>query len=141
MPIESFTINIFNIKPSECEVGIWWEKTKVSFKITEDIDAIIMKQIDVAMKGDKPPYGQAATYYYENGKDLKQAYEWINKAVEARPEAYWLMTTKAKIELKMGKNKEAIATSEKAKELALKDNDNSYVQQNDKLIAEAKAKK
>lgn len=138
--VETFTIGIYNIKPDACEVGIWWDKVMVSFKVVEEIDAKIMKQIDEAMNQDKRPYAQAATYYYENGKDINQAYAWINKAVEARPEAYWLKTTKAKIELQMGKYNEAIATATDARQLAEKDSDTSYVLQCDKVIADAKSK-
>ena len=99
-----------------------------------------MAQIEEAMKGEKPPYWQAASYYFENGKDINQAYEWVNKAIAARPEAYWMMTAKAKMEMKMGKYSQAVATASQAKELATKEKDNSYIQQNDKTIAEAKAK-
>ncbi|MCY7411216.1 MAG: DUF2911 domain-containing protein [Chitinophagales bacterium] len=139
--METFTIDIANIKPDACDIDILWNKTFVRMHVTADIDAKIMAQIDVAMKGDKPPYGQAARYYFENGKDLNQAYVWINKAIEARPEAYWFMITKAKIELKLGKNKEAAITAQQAKELSLKDKNDDYAKQADAIIADAKAKK
>ncbi len=139
--METFTIDVANIKPDACDIDILWNKTFVRMHVTADIDAKIMAQIDVAMKGEKPPYGQAASYYFDNGKDLNQAYVWINKAIEARPEAYWLMITKAKIELKLGKNKEAAITAQQAKELALKDKDDDYAKQADAIIADAKAKK
>lgn len=139
--VESFTIDINNIKPTSCDITLYWDKTAVTFGVTQDIDPIIMKQIDEAMKGEKPPYWQAANYYFENGKDINQAYAWVNKAIEARPDAYWMITTKAKMELKMGKSQEAAATATQALDLAKKENDNSYIQQNEKTIAEAKAKK
>ena len=139
--VESFTIDINNIKPTSCDITLYWDKTGVTFGVTQDIDPIIMKQIDEAMKSDKPPYWQAANYYFENGKDINQAYAWVNKAMETRPEAYWMMTTKAKMEMKMGKNADAVTTATQALELAKKENDNSYIQQNEKTIAEAKAKK
>ena len=139
--VESFTIDINNIKPNSCDITLYWDKTGVTFGVTQDIDPIIMKQIDEAMKSDKPPYWQAANYYFENGKDINQAYAWVNKAIETRPEAYWMMTTKAKMEMKMGKNDDAVTTATQALELAKKENDNSYIQQNEKTIAEAKAKK
>ncbi|MBK9731955.1 MAG: DUF2911 domain-containing protein [Chitinophagaceae bacterium] len=139
--VESFTIDINSIKPNSCDITLYWEKTGVTFSVTADIDAKIMKQIDEAMKGEKPPYWQAANYYFENGKDINQAYAWVNKAIAERPEAYWMMTAKAKMELKMEKNKEAVATATQAMELAKKENDNSYIQQNEKTIEMAKGKK
>lgn len=139
--VETFTIDINNIKPNACDITLYWEKTGVSFSVTADIDAKIMKQIDEAMKSDKPPYWRAANYYFENGKDINLAYEWVNKALEERPDAYFMLTVKAKMELKMGKNEAAVATANRALDLATKENDKSYVQQNEKTIAAAKAKK
>jgi hypothetical protein len=138
--LETFTIDFGHLKPSSCYIDLLWDKTMVRVSVTEEIDAKIMKQIDNAMNVDTRPYWQAANYYFENGKDITQAYAWVNKALETRPEAYWMFTAKAKMELKMGKYKEAVATAEHAKALAFKDNDTSYVQQNDKTIAEAKSK-
>ncbi|MEO6167816.1 MAG: DUF2911 domain-containing protein [Chitinophagales bacterium] len=139
--VESFTIDINNLKPNSCDITMYWEKIGITFSVTADIDAKIMKQIDEAMKGEKPPYWQAANYYFDNGKDINQAYAWVNKAIETRPEAYWMMTAKAKMELKMGKPTNAVTTATQAIELAKKENDTSYIQQNEKTIAEAKAKK
>jgi hypothetical protein len=137
---ETFTIEINNIRSESCDITLKWEKTSVTFSVKADIDSKIMKQIDEAMNVDKRPYGPAATYYFENGKDLNQAYAWITKAVEKRPDAYWYMTTKAKIEMKLGKYNDALATATAAKDLATKDSDVSYIQQNEKIIAEAKSK-
>jgi hypothetical protein len=41
------------------------------------------------------------------------------------------------MEMKMGKYSQAVATANQAKELAVKEKDNSYIQQNDKTIAES----
>jgi hypothetical protein len=141
MSMETMTFLFSNVKPTACDVQLLWDKTMVSFHVTTEIDAKIMTQIDQAMKGEKPPYWQAANYYFENGKDINKAYEWVNKAIAARPDAYFMMTAKAKMELKMGKTAEAITTAKQAMELARKENDNNYIAQNEKIIAEASAKK
>jgi Protein of unknown function (DUF2911) len=138
--LETFTIDVANIKPNACDIDLLWDKTSVSMHVTADIDAKIMAQIDAAMKGDKPPYAQAAGYYLDNGKDMNQAYAWINKALEAKPESYGTMLTKAKIEIKLGKKTDAIATAQKAKELSLKDNNEDDARAADTIIAEAKGK-
>ena len=52
-------------------MDILWEKTLVKLNITADIDGKIMAKIDEEMKGDKPPYYQAASYYFENGTKKK----------------------------------------------------------------------
>lgn len=140
--VETFTINFADITYSVCNVEMQWEKTRVAFTISTEVDAKIMKNIETVMApNDRRPYYNAASYYYDNNKDMKQALEWVNKATELTPDAYWVWHLKAKIQLKLKDAKGAIETAEKSKALALKDNDDAYVKNNDKLIAEAKAMK
>jgi len=137
---ETFLIDIANIKANSCDIELIWEKTMVSFHVTADIDSKIMAQIDAAMKGDKPPYWRAAYYYFENGHDVNKAYEWVNKAIADQPDAYYMKTEKAKMELSMGKYKEALATATQAREEAQKADDTGQMFTNDQTIASAKAK-
>lgn len=140
--VETFTINFADITYSVCNVEMQWEKTRVAFTISTEVDAKIMKNIETVMApNDRRPYYNAASYYYDNNKDMKQALEWVNKATELTPDAYWVWHLKAKIQLKLKDAKGAIETAEKSKSLALKDKDDAYVKNNDKLIAEAKAMK
>lgn len=137
--IETFTINIANIKNNSADIEIKWANTEVSFNVSTDIDSKIMKQIDEVMNADKRPYYQAASYYYENDKDLKKALEWVNKAIEQRPEAFWIYHLKAKIQYKLKDYNGAIATAEISKEKAKKAEYDEYVKMNDKLIEEIKS--
>jgi hypothetical protein len=140
--VETFTINFADITATNCNVELLWDQTRVAFKLTTEIDAKVMKSIETAMApADKKPYYSAASYYYDNNKDLKQALEWIDKAVEQNPKAYWVWHLKAKIQLKLKDAKGAIETAEKSKALALEDKDDAYVKNNEKLIAEAKGMK
>lgn len=139
-PVETFMINVANIKNDACDVELAWDKTKVSFHVTTNTDARVMAQIDEAMKGDKPPYWQAAYYYFENGHDVNKAYEWVNKAIVARPDAYYMLTEKAKMELAMGKYKEALETATAARDMAIKSDDTGHIFTNNQTIATAKAK-
>ncbi len=100
-----------------------------------------MKNIENTVINDNKPYFQAASYYYENDKDLKQALEWANKAVANNPKAYWIATLKAKIQLKMKDSKGAIETATAAMTLAKEEKNDDYVRNNEKIIAEAKAMK
>jgi hypothetical protein len=138
--IETFTIDIANIKNNSANIEIKWDTTEVSFNVSTDIDGKIMKQIDEVMNADKRPYYQAASYYYENDKDLKKALEWVNKALESRPEAFWMYHLKAKIQNKLKDYNGAIATAEISKEKAKKAEYDEYVKMNDKLIEEIKSK-
>lgn len=135
--VETFTINVGSITPSSAAIELTWENTKVSFHVTADIDATIMANIDKAINKDSRPYYQAASYYYENGKDLKPALEWINKAVEQNPKAYWVMLLKAKIELKSGDKKACMASCDKVIELATEAKNDDYIKMAADLKAEA----
>ncbi len=134
--VETFTIEFANITPSSCELQLSWGNSAVSLPITTDVDSRIMASIDAAMKTDKPPYGQAAQYYMDNGKDLNKALEWYNKAVEQQPDAYWLQHQWANCLAKLGKKQEAISAAQRSKELASKAKNEDYVRMNDKLLAE-----
>ena len=134
--VETFTIEFANISPSSCELQLSWGNSAVSLPITTDVDSRIMASIDAAMKTDKPPYGQAAQYYMDNGKDLNKALDWYNKAVEQQPDAYWLQHQWANCLAKLGKKQEAISAAQRSKELASKAKNEDYVRMNDKLLAE-----
>lgn len=137
--VESFTINLANLKPQSLDVQLMWERTAVSFTVDAEIDSRIMKQIETAMSpADRRPYFEAATYYYEKGQDLKQALEWANKAVEQGPEKYWVEHLKAKIQMKLGDKKSAIASATNSLKTAKSQGNQDYVALNEKLIAEAK---
>jgi tetratricopeptide (TPR) repeat protein len=98
-----------------------------------------MKQIESTMSRDARPYYQAANYYYENGKDLKLALEWINKAVEMSPKAYWIALLKAKIQKDLKDYNGALATSQLSYNLAKEQGNDTYMKNNERLMAEIKA--
>jgi hypothetical protein len=136
--VETFTMQFANVKPNSCELHLMWDKSEVSLPITTDVDGKVMATIEKEMKGDKPPYFQAAVYYMDNGKDLNQALAWFNKAVEAQPDAYWIQHQWANCLAKLGKKNEAKAAAERSKELAIKAKNDDYVKLNDKLLADLK---
>lgn len=133
---ETFTIDFTNLQPTKGTLELTWENTSVGFDISTEIDEKVMKNIETVMAKDGRPYHQAASYYYDNKKDMKQALEWANKAVEYNPEAYWSAMLKAKIQLELKDYKGAIATAEQVKTLAK--NDYAYTKMADELIATAK---
>lgn len=134
MSVESFTIMIGDVAASSASVQILWEKTMVSIPVEADIDSKIMKQIDNAMNVDSRPYFAAASYYFDNNKDLNKALDWVNKAIEAQPSAYWMVHLKAKIQAKSGDKAGAKATALKGIELAKAGKNDDYVALNEKLI-------
>lgn len=135
---ETFTINIADVTATTANVELIWDQTKVSFKVVADIDAKMMKNIDAALANDSRPYFQAASYYYDNNKDLKTALEWATKAADANPKAFWMWMLKAKIQLKQGDKKAAIETAQKVITVATEAKNDDYVKMAEKLIADAK---
>lgn len=138
--VETFTINVADVTPSKANIEIQWEKTRVAFSVVADIDSKIMKNIENTVIKDNKPYFSAASYYYENDKDMKQALEWVDKAVANNPKAYWIVLLKAKIQVKLKDNKGANATATQALALAKEDQDDAYVKMAEKIIAETKGK-
>lgn len=136
--IETFTINVTDITPSTANIELAWEQTRVAFSVVADIDSKIMKNIEANVAKDNRPYFQAASYYYEANKDLKQALVWADKAIEQNPKAYWVVLLKAKIQAKIKDNKGAITTAEQVITLAKEDKNDDYVRMAEKLIADAK---
>lgn len=136
--VETFTINIADLTANSATVELLWEQTRAAFKVAADIDSKIMKNIEASLATDSRPYFQAANYYYENQKDMKQALDWAKKAAEINPKAFWILHLQAKIQLKLKDNQGAIATAEKSMALAKEAKNDDYVALNEKLIAGAK---
>jgi hypothetical protein len=136
--VETFTIQFANVKETTMTVEMLWENTKVSFDVAVDVDEKVMKNIESVMAKDSRPYHQAASYYFDNKKDLNKALEWATKSFEMNPTAYWTGLLKAKIQLELKDFKGATATAEQVKKLATADNDPAYIKGAEEVIAAAK---
>lgn len=132
--VETFTINVAAITASSANIEMSWENTSVAFNIVADIDATIMANIENTVNKDNRPYYQAATYYYDNGKDLNTALTWVTKATEQNPKAYWIMLLKAKIENKLNDTAAAIVSANKVIALATEGKNADYVKMGEDLI-------
>ena len=98
-------------------------------------DEEVMAQIESALTISSRTYYLAARYYLENDKDLDQALEWINLAIE-QDEKYWIVRQKALILAKQGKYDEAIAAAQRSLELAKEADNGHYVDLNEASIEE-----
>jgi hypothetical protein len=105
--------------------------------MTTDVDSKVMASIDEAMKGEKKPHYPAAVYYYENGKDLNKALEWISLAEASDQKAPWYKYQKARIQLKMGDKAGAAQTAKAGIEAAKAINNVEYIRLNEKILANA----
>lgn len=133
--VENFTINFADITGSNLNVEMMWENTYVQFAVTANTDAKVMKQIDDAMNKDSKPYFNAASYYYDNGKDMNQALTWVNKALETNKEAFWMYLLKARIHKKLGDKAASKAAATTCIEVATKAKNDDYVKMATELIA------
>ncbi len=136
--IETFTIDIGDIKDDSALMYLLWDRTLVPVKIEVDLVPKLAAQIDAAMaasEGQKPYY-QAAMFYYDHGLDLQKARRWIDAAAKER-EAYYILHLKAKILAKLGEKEAAIAAAKRSTELAIKDDGpkSGYVKLNQDLIS------
>jgi Protein of unknown function (DUF2911). len=139
--VESFTINIGNLRNNAADLEIMWENTKVVVPIMVDTDSKVMKAIETTMSGPSAnDYNAAARYYYEEKKDMAQALVWVDKALEKGGDRFWILRLKANILAELGRYKEAIAIAEKSTELAKKEGNEDYPRMNDKSIMEWKKK-
>ncbi len=119
--VETFTIGFADVKGSTANFHLDWDKTRVALKLTTTDDEKVGQQLEASVKSGTPLDArytyQAAGFYYDNGKDLKQAEKWIDQAIEANPKAYYMHFRRAQIEAKLGNKKEASASAEKTIEI------------------------
>ena len=138
--LETFTIEFDNIKDNWAYVVLSWENTLVKFKIEFDVDSKVMSQIEKEMADPEKildnNYYAAAEYYFNHDKDLGKALAWVDKAIELRSDAFWMIRLKSRIQAKQGDYKNAIETAKMALEAAKKAGNEQYVKFNQDAIAE-----
>lgn len=136
--VETLTIGFSDVKAGSMNLEIVWENTSVSVPLTINYDSKVMANIEKAMAGEKKPYFAAAQYYYENGKDIKKALEWVTEAEKADAKAPWFKLWKARIQLKAGDAAGAKATAEMGLKLAQEIKNDEYVRLHQTFLAQLK---
>lgn len=136
--MENFTFGFNDLADGATgTLNIMWEKTKIALKIETPTDAIATESIEKVMAGPSAnDYFGAASYYRSQGKDLNQALEWVSKAVEMNPDAFWMSRQKSLIQADLGDKKGAIATAQTSMAVAEKAGNADYVKMNKESIAE-----
>ncbi|MEQ9064750.1 MAG: DUF2911 domain-containing protein [Vicingaceae bacterium] len=140
---ESMLMYFDDLKDESATLNLQWEKTRISIPIKVEVGAKAEANILAAIKeaeGTKSVYRNAARYYLTNNMDAAKALEWAKKSVDMG-KVYWNMTTLASAQAANGMKKEAIKTAEQAKALALEAKSDFYIKENEKNLAEWKAKK
>lgn len=137
--VETFTIDIGDITTDGANLGLIWGTHYVPVSINVKTEDMVTAGIEDYMKNPMASvgnnYAQAASYYYEKGKDLDRALTWIDKAIEINPNAFWNIQTKARILGKMERYPEAIEAARHSSEVAKAASDDfGYIEANQKLI-------
>jgi hypothetical protein len=141
--VETFAINIGDVRDSSATLALFWEKTRVPIRVEIDTVAHLQPQIEAVMASDaeKKPYYNAAMFYYNNGLDLEKAAAWMGKAVEANPKAFWASYRYGLILAKKGDKAAALAAAQQSRAEADKQKGeirDEYLRLNDALIASLK---
>ena len=131
--VETFTCQFSEVKTNSVMLDIAWENTLISIPIEVEVDNKIESQMLNFMKTpEKIPhrtYFEAAQYYSNNGKDLKDALNFIDSALNKIPENFRYGLLKAKILAKMNNYKEALVVIEEANNWAKNKNNANYIEQ------------
>ena len=140
---ETFTIGISNVKDDKCMVDLSWDELMVSFEIDANSKAQAIANIDKEIAGIENPfrvYNSSARYFVDNNMELEKALAYAEKSV-ASDAKFWNVYTLSLAQAANGKYKEAMATAERSKELAIAAEYTPYVKMNDDNIAKWKAMK
>lgn len=140
--VESFHIGFDGLTNNGADLYILWETSYVAVPIKVGTKDAVQKSIEKVMAGpSSDDYFAAARFYYEEGIDMEKAHEWVSKATEMHPNAFWKWKVQAEIEAAMGNYKQAIATAEKSMKIAEEANYQQYVDFNKENIAKWKKMK
>jgi len=140
---ETFTIEVNDFSKEEAALFLLWENTQVKLTIKMSVDERIMAEISDRIhvkKEDRASlFYQASAYYFNNGKDLKQAYAWIQVANSKAQDAGYLQL-QSKIEAAMNDYASALKTLKASTDLAVTKKLNEIIAANEKLRTEWTAK-
>jgi hypothetical protein len=134
--IETFTIDINDIRNDAANLVIQWENTSVSVRIKTEIDSKIVQNIDKVLAGPSAgDYYSAARYYFDSGKDLNQALSWIQKSNNMEAQ-FWKLRLESLILAKLERREEAIEVAKKSLAMAAAAGNDDYVKMNNQSIEE-----
>lgn len=136
---ETFTISVDDLTYNSAMLKFLWDTTLAELPIEVPTDQISMASIEETMKGEPGArdYVAAATYYYNSGRDAKQAMIWMDKGVSMMDNAaYFTLYQQALIHANAGDKKGALELAKKAKKGAEEGKNPDYVKLTTDLIAE-----
>lgn len=139
MDIETFTITFDDLTNNSAMLGIMWERTYVGLTFETPTDEMVSSSISKVMNGPAAnDFYSSAVYYLQAGKDIKQAQEWIDKAVEMTSDKprFWYLRQQSLIHAKAGNKKGAIAAAKASLKYATEANNTGYIKMNKASLKE-----
>lgn len=135
---ETFTFQFANVEAESIDLQLSWGKVAVSIPISTNVKDRLRAQVESALSAEKVNpnvYQAAANFYYEWDKNYAKALQYVNKATEANPKAFWLFLLTAKIQKDMGQKADAKASAEKCISIATEAKNADYVRMAKELIS------
>jgi tetratricopeptide (TPR) repeat protein len=139
--VESFTIDINNLRNNTATIDLMWENTVASIPLTVHTDKEVTSTFETMMAGPTTDqYYAMGTYLLQSGKDLEKALTYIQKATKEGEPRFWQVHQEALALGELGRYKEATAAAKKSIELAKVAKNDDYVKLNEKAMASWKKK-
>ncbi len=136
---ETFTIEVNDFAKEEVALFLLWENTQVKLTIRMNVDEKIMAEINDRINVKKEDraslFYQSSAYYFNNNKDLNQAYAWVQVANSKAQDAGYLQL-QAKIEAAFNDYTSALKTLKASTDLATAKKLDQIIAANEKLHAE-----
>lgn len=139
MKIETFTMTFDDLTNDSAVLGMLWEETYVGVQFTVPTADKAMASIESVMAGEPKSndYYSAAVYYFQEGKDIKKAKEWIDKAISmSEKPAFWQLRQQSLIYAKAGDKKGAIEAAKKSLAGAEDAKNDDYIKMNKDSLKE-----
>ncbi len=134
--MENFAFFIDEIKKNSATIAFMWGKYYIPFNLEVEVESKVMAAIEKTMGGpSRNDYYQAARYYHNTDKDLKQALAWVKKANEIESK-YWQLRLEAQIQAKLGDKNRALAKIAESSAAAKEAGNNGYAEANNKMAEE-----
>lgn len=136
-PVETFTIDINDLRTESATLNLIWDKTKVPVKLEFEVVNKALAQIEAIMAApDQKPggfYYDAIEFCLMNGVALQKAVAWADQGIAQYPKAGWVIHEKACLLAKLGDKPGALAAARLS--AAANSADTGLAHANDALVA------
>ncbi len=119
-PIETFTIDINDLRTSSASMVLTWQNTRVSVPFEVEVASVAKANIDEALTNAEDAdkwkvYRSAAGYYHNNNIEGEKALEYINLSIEGKSDSWYSHWLKAEILASQEDYKGAIKAAKESK--------------------------